>query len=43
MIPLYEALAKVVPNMEEHILGPIRGAQRYYQGLLDASKAAAAS
>ena len=38
MIPLYECLAKVLPNIEEHVLQPIRGAQKYYQGLLDASK-----
>ncbi len=40
MIPLYECLAKIVPNLDESILNPIRNAQKYYQSLLDASKVA---
>jgi hypothetical protein len=42
MIPLYETLSKVLPNMEEAIIQPIRNAQKYYQGLLDKAKSSGA-
>lgn len=39
MIPLFEALAKVLPNMDDVIVSPIRAAQKFYQGIIDANKA----
>jgi high affinity cGMP-specific 3',5'-cyclic phosphodiesterase 9 len=33
MIPLYEALGKAMPNVEEHIIAPIRSALEYYKSL----------
>ncbi|TPX62813.1 hypothetical protein PhCBS80983_g00006 [Powellomyces hirtus] len=33
MIPLFELVGKVLPNMEEHVIAPIRKALEYYKGL----------
>jgi hypothetical protein len=38
MIPLYELVSKVLPNMEDSIIKPIKSAHEYYKGLLDAEK-----
>ncbi|KAJ1560463.1 High affinity cAMP-specific and IBMX-insensitive 3',5'-cyclic phosphodiesterase 9A [Cladochytrium tenue] len=38
MIPLFELVSKVLPNMEDTLLRPIRGAQEYYKGMLEAEK-----
>ncbi|KAJ3057061.1 hypothetical protein HK097_001030 [Rhizophlyctis rosea] len=35
MIPLFELVAKVLPNMEEPVIQPIRKALDYYKGLLE--------
>lgn len=42
MVPLYETLAKVLPNMDAAIIQPIKNAQKYYQGLVDKAKSATA-
>ncbi len=33
MIPLYEALGKALPNVDEQIVAPIRSALQYYNSL----------
>jgi hypothetical protein len=38
MIPLYETVSKVLPNMEESIIQPIRSAHQYYKDLLQSQK-----
>nr|KAJ3419872.1 hypothetical protein HK105_006404 [Polyrhizophydium stewartii] len=39
MIPLYELVGKVLPNMEEHVITPIKDSLAYYKELLEAEKA----
>ena len=39
MIPLFELLAKVLPNMDEEIIKPIRGALDFYKQLFERQKA----
>jgi hypothetical protein len=38
MIPLYELTAKVLPHMEENIIGPIRQSLIYYKEMLEKEK-----
>ncbi|TPX45582.1 hypothetical protein SeMB42_g03949 [Synchytrium endobioticum] len=38
MIPLYELAARVLPNLEEHIITPIRKALEYYKAMQDGPK-----
>jgi hypothetical protein len=40
LLPLYELLSKVVPNLQDTVLGQIKAAKEYYQHLLDESKKA---
>ena len=40
MIPLYELASKVLPNMEDQIIKPIKSALEYYKGLQEAEKKA---
>ncbi|KAJ3042903.1 High affinity cAMP-specific and IBMX-insensitive 3',5'-cyclic phosphodiesterase 9A [Rhizophlyctis rosea] len=35
LLPLFELVSKVLPNMEEHVIQPIRKALDYYKGLLE--------
>ncbi|KAJ3061946.1 hypothetical protein HK102_008929 [Quaeritorhiza haematococci] len=39
MIPLFEAVAKVLPNMEDPVINPIRRALDYYKNLLPSTPA----
>jgi hypothetical protein len=41
MIPLYETVAKVLPNMEEHVIKPIRESLVYYKEMLEKQNKAA--
>ncbi|KAJ3248279.1 hypothetical protein HDU78_001285 [Chytriomyces hyalinus] len=40
MIPLFELVAKVLPNMEEPIIQPIKKAHEYYKSMLETKPAA---
>ncbi|KAJ1339369.1 hypothetical protein BSLG_006023 [Batrachochytrium salamandrivorans] len=39
MIPMYELVGKVLPNMDKHILHPIRASLNFYKHLLEKEKA----
>ena len=38
MIPLYETLGKVLPNVDEHIIQPIKASLEYYKQMQEKEK-----